>query len=84
MRNHTHYDALLTKHRKLEARIAEELARPLPDSLELQRLKRQKLLVNDEIESWERVLHVVRFGSPRRTLPETRAGAERPLAVASG
>lgn len=84
MRNHNHHDALLTKHRMLEAKIAAELGRPLPDSIELQRLKRQKLLVKDEIESWERVLHVVQAEAPRRTLPEDRSGEEMRPAMAVG
>jgi len=76
MRNHNHHDALLTKHRKLEAKIAAELSRPLPDSLVLQRLKRQKLLVKDEIESWEKILHIVRADTPRRTLPRDGTAVE--------
>ena len=84
MRNHNHHDALLTKHRMLEARIAAELSRPLPDSLELQRLKRQKLMVKDEIESWERVLHVIHADTPRRTLPQDRATEEARPAMAVG
>ena len=84
MRNHNHHDALLEKHRKLEAKIAAELGRPLPDSLELQRLKRQKLLVRDEIESWERVLQVVRADAPRRTLPQDMGQAQKQIRVAVG
>ena len=84
MRNHNHHDALLQKHRKLEAMIAAELNRPLPDSLEVQRLKRQKLLVKDEIEAWERVLHVVRADTPRRTLPQNIDRQERHIRIAAG
>ena len=36
------------------------MKRPLPNSFVLQRLKRQKLLVKDEIDSWERLLCAVR------------------------
>lgn len=54
------YDALIEKHRRIEAKLAAEMKRPLPDSLALQRLKRQKLLVRDEIGSWERLMHAVR------------------------
>ena len=43
------YDALIERHRRIEAKLAAELKRPLPDSLALQRLKREKLLVKDEI-----------------------------------
>ena len=54
------YDALIERHRRIEAKLAAELKRPLPDSLALQRLKREKLLVKDEIESWERLMSAVR------------------------
>ncbi len=84
MRNHNHHDALLEKHRKLEAMIAAELSRPRPDSLELQRLKRQKLLVKDEIESWERVLDVVRAETPRRTLPQDIERPQEQIRIAVG
>ena len=59
------YGALLEKHRTIEAKLAAEMKRPLPDTLVLQRLKRQKLVVRDEIESWERLLNAVRAGPAR-------------------
>ena len=68
MRNQFRYDALLAKHRTLEEKLEAELARPLPDSLVVQRLKRHKLLVKDEIESWERLMRAVRIEAHR--LPE--------------
>ena len=55
------YDALIEKHRKIKLEIAAEMKRPLPDSMVLQRLKRQKLLLKDEIESWERLISAVRM-----------------------
>ena len=82
MRNQNHLDALTTKHRKLEEKIARELARPMPDSISLQRLKRQRLLVKDEIESWERVLQVVQADAPRHTLSPKAAAREGALAMA--
>ncbi len=60
----TRYDALIEKHRTIEARLADEMKRPLPDSLVLQRLKRQKLLVKDDIQSWERLMAAVRVKPP--------------------
>ena len=83
MRNHKHHDALLAKHRRLEEMLAEELARPLPDRFVLMRLKRQKLLVKDEIESWERVMHIVHADAPRRTIPPT-PGEQEPWMIAVG
>ena len=41
--------ALTNKHAALEQAIAEESQRPMPDSLEISRLKREKLLIKDEI-----------------------------------
>ena len=54
------YDSLIEKHRRIEAKLTAEMKRPLPDSFVLQRLKRQKLLVRDEIGSWERLMQAVR------------------------
>ena len=61
------YDALVEKHRKIEAQLAAEMKRPLPSSFVLQRLKRKKLLVRDEIASWERLLAVARVRPILRT-----------------
>lgn len=55
-----HYDALVEKHRRIESKLSAEMRRPAPDPFTLQRLKRQKLMVRDEIESWERLLSAVR------------------------
>ena len=55
------YDALIERHRLIEAKLAAEMKRPMPDSMVMQRLKRQKLLIRDEIESWERLLGAVRL-----------------------
>ena len=59
MKTEARYQSLRAKHRKIEARLAAELQRPLPDSLLLQRLKRHRLLVKDEIESWERLIGAI-------------------------
>lgn len=42
---------LNARHQKLETRIEEELKHPAADTLQLARLKRQKLRLKEEIES---------------------------------
>lgn len=42
--------SLKDRHSALEARIGSEAARPLPNSLELGRLKREKLRLKEEME----------------------------------
>ncbi len=54
------YEVLIEKHRSIEARLAAELKRPLPDRFIVQRLKREKLVLKDEIASWEGVMRAVR------------------------
>ena len=61
------YDALVEKHRRIEAQLAAEMKRPLPNSFILQRLKRKKLRVRDEIASWERLLAEARLRPVLRT-----------------
>lgn len=54
---HAHYTMVQEKHGKLETLITEELHRPSPDLTMLQTLKKQKLLLKEElarIESLER------------------------------
>ena len=46
---HARFDELTVKHRALDRRIQEEMARPLADSLEIAALKRQKLRIKDEL-----------------------------------
>jgi hypothetical protein len=45
----THQMALETKHATLDARIADEIHRPLPDTMRLAELKKQKLKLKEEI-----------------------------------
>jgi len=45
----THISALNAKHAGLDARIRSETARPAPDSLLIATLKKQKLLLKQEI-----------------------------------
>jgi len=44
-----HLAELSEKHRILEARIQEEMARPGADDLQISRLKKEKLKIKDEI-----------------------------------
>lgn len=45
----THIAALEAKHAGLDARIAEEIRRPMPDTVVLAALKKQKLRLKEEI-----------------------------------
>ena len=45
----SHLDALQSKHAGLEARLREEMARPVPDTAMIQSLKKQKLRLKEEI-----------------------------------
>jgi hypothetical protein len=45
-----HLVELSEKHRSLDRKIEEELARPSADALKVAELKRQKLRLKDEIE----------------------------------
>ncbi len=42
-------DTLIAQHRELQREIDDETQRPLPNSIALQALKRQKLRIKDEI-----------------------------------
>lgn len=44
-----HLVELTEKHRALEEKIETELARPLADTLKIAQLKKEKLLIKDEI-----------------------------------
>ncbi len=48
-----HLHELSEKHRQLERRIEEEMARPGSDDLNIRRLKQQKLKLKDEINRLE-------------------------------
>lgn len=49
-----HLAALKAKHAELDAKLLEEEGRPLPDTLKIQELKKQKLAVKQEIEKIEK------------------------------
>jgi hypothetical protein len=59
-----HLDSLQSKHARLERMIDEETHRPLPDQIELHRLKKEKLKIKEELE---------RLRAPARR-PVTMAG----------
>jgi hypothetical protein len=54
MSMHEHVDSLRSKHRHLEQLIDDEQHRPLPDQVTVSRLKKEKLLIKEEIERLER------------------------------
>lgn len=45
----SHLEALTAKHAGLEARLREEMTRPIPDAGTIQALKKQKLRLKEEI-----------------------------------
>ena len=45
-----HHSALAAKHAVLDQRIAVEVQRPLPDATTIAALKKQKLLIKEELE----------------------------------
>ncbi len=53
------YQSLIEDHRGLESEIMDELKRPMPDSMQIQRLKRRKLRVKDELSAIERLLEAI-------------------------
>nr|WP_047167242.1 YdcH family protein [Sphingomonas sp. Y57] len=44
---------LTREHARLEALIEEQRRRPLPDDMEIARLKKAKLAVKDQIACWQ-------------------------------
>lgn len=47
---HAHYEVIQAKHAKLETLIFDESHRPSPDLGTLQTLKKQKLLLKEELQ----------------------------------
>lgn len=45
----THVQALKSKHAGLEAQLREELSRPAPDLATIQRIKKHKLKIKQEL-----------------------------------
>ncbi|MEX0347914.1 MAG: DUF465 domain-containing protein [Paracoccaceae bacterium] len=50
---------LKNRHHELKARIANELKRPAPCSVQLGRLKRRRLLIKDELARHEGLLRML-------------------------
>ena len=50
MANSARLNTLTLKHTDLDFRIAEEMRSPLPDHLRISDLKKQKLLIKDQLE----------------------------------
>jgi hypothetical protein len=44
-----HVSSLEFKHKRLEAMVASEMLRPMPDFTVIQTLKKQKLLIKEEL-----------------------------------
>ena len=44
-----HLEELTEKHRALEKQLEEEMSRPQADSIQISKLKREKLKIKDEI-----------------------------------
>ena len=53
------YRSLKAWHREIEKQIAAEMARPLPDFLAIQALKRQRLRTKDKLETLGGVMRTV-------------------------
>ena len=47
----SHVHALETKHAGIDARLRDEMSRPVPDDAAIQSLKKQKLRLKEEIAS---------------------------------
>ena len=46
-------DGLRAKHADLEAKLEDELRRPIPDEVAMSKIKRQKLRIKDQISHLE-------------------------------
>ena len=51
MLSSSHTSALQTKHAGLDARLREEMGRPVPDTGTIQQLKRAKLRIKEELSA---------------------------------
>ncbi len=64
------YRALLLTHNSLEEKLTDELKRPMPDAATVQRLKRRKLAIKDELASIDRLFDAIGASQPRPESPE--------------
>jgi hypothetical protein len=53
MNNTAHLDTLVEKHHALQEAIDDEIHRPMPDSVRLSQLKREKLKLKEEISRFD-------------------------------
>ena len=60
--------ALRRRHQVIKAKIAEELRRPMPCSMMLQRLKRQRLAIKDQITRFDGLLRSLAGPDTQRRL----------------
>ncbi|NOC83036.1 YdcH family protein [Ruegeria sp. HKCCD6428] len=63
---------LRIKNMEVKKLIADELKRPLPCSLSLQRLKRRKLELKDQMSRYDGLLHTLAAFSPSQSLHPQR------------
>ena len=54
------FETLRSRHRRLEDRIRRESAKPAPDTLQLQRLKRLRLRAKENMEELAGVIRLLR------------------------
>ena len=60
MTDRNRYHALRDRHQALEAQLVAEMARSLPRVHVVRRLTREKLLLKDEMNAWERLMGALR------------------------
>ncbi len=60
--------SLRRRHQVIKAKIAEELRRPMPCSMMLQRLKRQRLAIKDQITRFDGLLRSLAGPDTQRRL----------------
>lgn len=72
------YRALMLTHHSLEERLDEEMKRPLPDTAIIQRIKRRKLAIKDELASISRLLDAMRTTADELTASADPANQSGP------
>ena len=60
----TYITFLRVRHKQLEEAIREEARRPLPDSLQVQLMKRQRLRIKDKLQRIEAIGEPTSFATP--------------------
>lgn len=72
------YRALMLTHHSLQERLDEEMKRPLPDAAIVQRIKRRKLSIKDELASISRLLDAMRTTADELTATTDPANQSSP------